>query len=100
MSTVADAVVTFNTGRDRIVLTLAAVAVDWMEAGITTPVWDAESREIDPDAWIELQERLGAEMKCPYEGCTFAGTQEEVDDHVSYCVSIDDADHREDKRRA
>lgn len=58
MSTVADAVVTFNTGRDLIVLTLAAVAVDWMEAGITTPVWDVESREIDPDAWEELRVRL------------------------------------------
>jgi len=34
-------------------------------------------------------------MRCPYKDCTFQGTQEAVDDHVSYMAMIDDPDHRE-----
>jgi hypothetical protein len=37
--------------------------------------------------------------KCPYGDCPFEGTQEEVDEHVAYCVSFGDPDHAEDKRR-
>lgn len=39
-------------------------------------------------------------MHCPYDGCPFEGTQDEVDDHVAYVTGlVDDPDHTEDKRQ-
>ncbi len=40
---------------------------------------------------------------CPYgrgnNRCPFQGSQDEVDDHVTYMASIGDEDHQEEKRR-
>lgn len=36
-------------------------------------------------------------MRCPYSECPFEGTQQEVDEHVTYVASIDDPDHTPDK---
>jgi len=38
-------------------------------------------------------------MKCRYNGCTFEGTPEEVEEHVDYCKSIGDPEHEEEQRR-
>jgi hypothetical protein len=38
-------------------------------------------------------------MRCPYDDCTFEGTQMEVDDHVDYMKGIGDPEHEEDRRR-
>lgn len=32
-------------------------------------------------------------MKCLAVYCDFEGTQEEVDEHLVYCISISDPDH-------
>jgi hypothetical protein len=38
--------------------------------------------------------------RCPYGDCTYeADTQEEVDEHVTYCISLNDADHAAEKHR-
>lgn len=36
-------------------------------------------------------------MKCPYRECTFEGTPDEVDEHVTYCIGIEDPDHAEEE---
>lgn len=37
-------------------------------------------------------------MKCPYANCPFEGTQKEVDDHVTYMISVGDKDHDSDDK--
>jgi hypothetical protein len=43
--------------------------------------------------------RTGKVERCPYNGCTFEGTEAEVDDHVVYVVGMDDPDHAPDKHK-
>lgn len=37
-------------------------------------------------------------MNCPYRGCTFQGSEAEVEDHIDYMVSVGDDEHTAENR--
>jgi hypothetical protein len=57
MTNLSDSTVRFQTDRETVEAKLTEIGVEWLAQGIETPVVD-ETGEIDPDAELELLDRL------------------------------------------
>lgn len=51
-----------------------------------------------PHPGIDLPGEVASLTRCPYDDCSFEGTEAEVDDHIVYMVSMNDPDHRQEDR--